>query len=82
MSAPTSQPDATLRSNPRVLLTEPHRALVASVQFLGFWSAVLLPLVLFPMLVTGAAAANVPAFAGLLAANLLALVLGREHNRD
>lgn len=48
----------------------------------GFWSAVALPFVLLGLVVTGEAAEQVPLFAALLLANVLALRLGHAHNRD
>ena len=47
----------------------------------GFWTAVCLPFVHVPLLLSGiASAADAVAFAVLLAANLLALVLGHGHD--
>ncbi len=58
------------------------RKLLAPVQCLGFWSAVVLPLVLFPMMVSGLAGENLPLFAALVVANLAGVVLGRDYNHD
>jgi hypothetical protein len=52
------------------------------VQFAGFWTAVLLPFVTAPMLATGLASEHMVAFVALVAANLVALVLGRDYNAD
>ena len=58
------------------------RKLLAPVRCLGFWSAVVLPLVLFPMMVSGLAGESLPLFAALVVANLAGAVLGRDYNRD
>jgi len=62
-----------------------HRSLstlFTPVQFVGFWTAVLLPFVTLPMVATGAAGEHIVPFAALLAANLVAVVLGRGYNAD
>ena len=56
--------------------------LLAPVRCLGFWSAVVLPLVLFPMMASGLAGEYLPLFAALVVANLVGAVLGRDYNRD
>lgn len=61
---------------------ETGRKLLAPLRCLGFWSAVVLPLVLFPMLVTGLAGESVSLFAALVVANVAGAVLGRDYNRD
>jgi hypothetical protein len=58
------------------------RKLLAPVRCLGFWSAVVLPLVLVPMMASGLAGESLPLFAALLVANLAGVVLGRDYNRD
>jgi hypothetical protein len=55
---------------------------VEPLRFAGFWSAVALPFVLLSLVVAGAATQRVDLFAGLLGANLVALRLGRNYNRD
>jgi len=52
------------------------------LQFAGFWSAVLLPLVYVPMLAGGAAASRPSAVVALLAAHALALVAGHGHHEE
>lgn len=61
---------------------EAGRRLLAPVRCLGFWSAVVLPLVLFPMLATGLADDYLPLFAALVVANVAGAVLGRDYNRE
>lgn len=56
--------------------------LATPVQFVGFWSAVLLPLALFPMLLSGVASEHLVPFTALVAANVIALVVGRDYNDD
>jgi len=56
--------------------------LLAPVRCLGFWSAVVLPLVLVPMMASGLAGESLPLFGALVAANLAGAVLGRDYNRD
>lgn len=63
----------------RHLRENPGRIAVAPVQFVGFWSAVVLPLVLVPMLLTGFASSSPIPFAAILIANVLAAVAGRNH---
>jgi hypothetical protein len=51
------------------------------VRAAGFWSAVALPFVMLVVLANGGAQRHPLAFAGLLAANMVALVLGRNYDR-
>jgi hypothetical protein len=58
------------------------RASVESlVRAVGFWTAVALPFVMLVVLVTGGAQRYPLAFVSLLAANMVALVLGRNYDR-
>jgi hypothetical protein len=50
-----------------------------AVRFVGFWTAVLLPFVLLPLLVSGLIAERPLVAGGLLAVNLAGLVLGRDY---
>ncbi|WP_336001594.1 hypothetical protein [Halorientalis halophila] len=61
---------------------QPRRRFLAPLQAVGFWSAIVLPLVLFPMMVSGLAGESLPLFAALVGANLAGAVLGRDYNRD
>jgi ABC-type uncharacterized transport system permease subunit len=56
--------------------------LAAPVRFVGFWSAIVLPLALFPMLLSGLASEHLLPFAALVTVNLVALVVGRDYHRD
>lgn len=51
------------------------------IQFVGFWTAVLLPFVLVSLLATGVAAQSPPLVAALLGCNVAGLVLGRNYRR-
>jgi len=53
---------------------------VRPVQAIGFWTAVVLPFVTLVLLFTGAGIDRPPLLAGLLALNVLGLVVGRGHN--
>jgi len=58
------------------------RASVESlVRAAGFWTAVALPFVMLVVLATGDAQRHPLAFSTLLAANMVALVLGRNYDR-
>jgi hypothetical protein len=47
----------------------------------SFWSAIALPFVILGLLAAGAAQQSPVLLSGLLAANVVGLVLGRTHNR-
>ena len=64
------------------LVEAPLRTVLAPVQFVGFWSAVVLPLVLVPMLLTGAANRSPLLFAAIVVVNVLAAVTGRNYNSE
>jgi heme/copper-type cytochrome/quinol oxidase subunit 4 len=66
----------------RKLTTEPLSLLYTPVQFVGFWTAVLLPFVTFPMVATGVASAHLVPFLALVVVNVVALVLGRGYKAD
>jgi hypothetical protein len=53
------------------------------VRFVGFWSAVALPFLHVPLLLTGLdGAAETGAFLALFALNVVALVVGHGHGND
>lgn len=78
----TSKQSNSARPALRRAIENPRRTALAPVRFVGFWSAVVLPLVLAPMLLTGYAQTNPVAFAALTAANLLAAAVGRSYAED
>jgi hypothetical protein len=54
---------------------------IALLRWGGFWTAILLPLVHVPLLVaTGLGADALPVLLALWLANVVALVLGRQHD--
>jgi hypothetical protein len=48
---------------------------------LGFWAAVVLPFVLLALIAVGVAQSSPVLLSGLVGANVLALLLGKGHNR-
>ncbi len=57
-------------------------ALQQSVQWLGFWTAILLPLLYLPLLYIGIGTQTGTVFLGLLGLQLIALLAGHGHNRN
>ena len=58
-----------------------EHVLRSPVQFVGFWAAVVLPFVLVALVATGHATQQPAVAGGLVAGNLLGLLLGRGYNR-
>jgi hypothetical protein len=58
-----------------------ERVLRSPFQFVGFWAAIVLPFVFVAMLATGQATQHPTLAGGLLASNLVGLLLGRGYNR-
>jgi hypothetical protein len=58
-----------------------RRHCLSAARFVGFWTAVLLPFVLLVLLATGIVAEQPLVAAGLLAANLVSLVVGQDYHR-
>jgi hypothetical protein len=59
------------------------RSVLKPVRVLGFWSAVALPFLHIPLLLTGLdSGAETFAFLALFAMNVLALVVGHSHGDD
>lgn len=56
-------------------------SLVPPVQFLGFWMAVIAPFVLLGLIVAGGAAQSPLTMTGVLAANVVGLVLGNDYKQ-
>lgn len=60
-----------------------NHALTTPLEAAGFWSAIALPFLYLPLLVTGIASqAELLTFVGLLALNLAALFAGHGYKRD
>lgn len=84
-----STPESTLlddtATEPFPALQETLRAALAyaalPVRFAAFWVATLLPLTYVPLLATGMVTGNHFDFAGLLALNAVAFVVGHSYNR-
>ena len=75
--SPSTQVRETLRDS------RAARLLRRPVEAFAFWTAILLPFVYLPMLFGGfETTTSVLLFAGLLAANGVALLVGHGHKRD
>ena len=82
MSTRSTHQDRPAARDRSIAADQTPRTLVASAQFVGFWSAVLLPLALFPMLLSGVAGEHLVPYTALVVANVVALVVGRDYNSD
>lgn len=61
----------------------PRRSLAAPVSALAFWSAIALPALYLPLLITGLSTVpDLVLFLGLFGLHLVALVGGRSYRRD
>ncbi|MEF8772737.1 hypothetical protein [Halodesulfurarchaeum sp.] len=77
MSHPSPTPDSTAQSPPR------SGRLLRPFQALGFWAAVGLPFIYVPLVLRGLETPSIQlTVAVLIAAHVLALVLGRHYNTD
>lgn len=83
-SSPTAPMDRLPRLNELVDAAPLRRTLTvvaAPLRFIAFWAAVALPFLYVPLLAGGLEGQQALVFAGLLAANAAALVLGHEYGR-
>lgn len=64
------------------LPANPEHRLTTTVQALGFWMAVALPVLYVPLLWQGLSGETVVPFVGLLVANAVSLVIGHDHGRE
>lgn len=71
----------TVASEHRFGLRPLQSVLNPAVRFVGFWSAILLPFVVLGLLAGGAPQQSPLLFVGLLAANVVALVVGNGYKR-
>ena len=80
---PTSRDAATTESLPAIqnYLRDAVTYAVLPVRFVAFWVAALLPLTYPPLLATGVLTGHRVAFAGVLALNAVAFVVGHSYNR-
>ncbi|MEF8800775.1 MAG: hypothetical protein V5A38_02605 [Halolamina sp.] len=77
----TSSMSGWLRTDRTLPAIESLRsALLEPVQAIAFWTAIGLPLVYVPMLATGAVWQNPVAVLAILVLNIVAFVVGHEHN--
>lgn len=86
MSPPKENSAATGSDQERLVAPETlldrlwPRSLVAAVRKAGFWAAVALPFLHLPLLLSGIeTSVEATAFVSLVAANVLALVVGHQH---
>ena len=68
--------------SPPETLPKPVAYLAVPVRFVAFWIAVALPFLYLPLLVGGLRGSGPTVFAALLAANLVALVVGHGYRSD
>jgi len=84
MSFPPSATDhGPVPAQAPTLLARLGEELRVAVEAAFFWAAIVLPFLHVPLLLAGVGtSAETLAFAGLLALNLVALVVGHRHRRD
>lgn len=83
MSSPSRSALAEVASNVDVDSTPEYATLLKPFEVVGFWSAVALPFLYVPLVVSGpSTTAEQTALAGLVFAHVLALVLGHRHRSD
>lgn len=80
-STPAHRTDGSTEfETPWQFATVARRKLFASVQFLGFWTAVALPFVYLPLLYQGTLTPTSIPFATLVGLNVLAVLVGHGHD--
>lgn len=78
--SPSTQVRETLRDSRAARLSALLRR---PVEALAFWAAIVLPFVYLPLLVGGfETTTDLLLFAGLIVANVVALLVGHDHNRE
>jgi len=68
--------------SPAAGLSKPVAYLARPIRFVAFWVAVALPFLYLPLLVGGLEGSEPIAFGALLAANVVALVVGHGYRAD
>ncbi|MBB6644993.1 hypothetical protein [Halobellus ruber] len=68
--------------SPPAELSQPLAHLAAPLRFVAFWVAVALPFLYLPLLVGGLEGGQPAAFAALLAANAVALLVGHGYGAE
>jgi len=71
----------TTASNQWLSVQSLQSALEPPIQFVGFWTAVLIPFVLLALVASGVAQQSPLLLAGLLATDIFGLVLGKGYKR-
>ena len=66
---------------PRTGTESVRDSLTPPVQFVGFWTAVVTPFMILALIIAGVALTNLGLLGGLLVANLIGLVLGRNYSQ-
>lgn len=83
MSSPSRSALAEVASNVDVGSRSEYAMLLKPLEVVGFWSAVALPFLYVPLVVTGpGTTAEQTALAALVATHVVALVLGHRHRSD
>lgn len=85
VGSPAETGDATAGRRRLAALYDQYRdhAFTTPLEVAGFWSAIALPFLYMPLLLTGISSqAELLTFLGLLVLNLAALLAGHDHRRD
>ncbi|MFB6302167.1 MAG: hypothetical protein ABEH78_04835 [Haloferacaceae archaeon] len=85
MSPNPARPDRVVGALAGTIRRDADRTLAGAagaLQFVAFWTAVLLPFAYLPLLATGFVERHAVAFGGLLIANAAAFRLGHGYRRD
>jgi len=84
VSSPAEAGEATAGRHRLAALYDQYRGVFTTpLEVVGFWSAVALPFLYMPLLLTGISSqAELLTFLGLLVLNLAALLAGHDHRRD
>lgn len=85
IGSPAEAGEATAGRTRLASLSDRYRehALTTPLEIVGFWSAVALPFLYVPLLVSGISTqGELLTFVGLLALNLAALLAGHDHKRE
>jgi uncharacterized membrane protein YdfJ with MMPL/SSD domain len=75
------EPESAAAPEQSMRAQSPRKAFAWVARTAGFWTAVVLPVVLLVLFASGFVAAHPYASVGLLAANTAGLVLGRQYER-
>ena len=81
MASASPYSDSARHTHQRVPAQPVQRVLQPAAQFLGFWAAIVLPVVLLALVASGLATQHPELAAGLVVGNLAGLRLGRGYKR-